>query len=557
MAIDVSPNRNTTQSTEAMFPTLSEQQISRLKLHGPVRYVSFGEIVVDPDSDVRNFFVVIDGKLALNRIGSDPALPFAYLSPGMFTGELTMVTGRPGLVRITAEEKSTVLEIPRDSLLEVLKTDSELGNILLGAFISRRLSLVEQGIGEVVLVGSNNSQDAFRIKDFLTKNYQPYSFVDVEADEDMQELFDKFQFGLDDLPVVIGRSSLLLRNPSNIELANRLGLNEAVDREHVRDLIVVGAGPAGLAAAVYGASEGLDVLVLEGNAPGGQASSSSRIENYLGFPLGISGYELAGNAFTQAEKFGADMLVAQRAKCLKCDRRPYQIATDEGLLSTKAIIIAAGAEYRRLPVDGLSRFEGAGVYYSATHLEAQNCGGEKVVVVGGGNAAGQAAIFLSETARMVYLVVRSSSLESSMSRYLIQRIENSSKIELLTDTEISKLEGNDRLERVEWRNNKTGETKAQDVQHLFSMIGAIPNSQWLEKCLILDKRDFVKTGPDLSDQELKAWNWPLKRGPLLLETSLPGVFAVGDIRSGSVKRVASAVGEGSIAISLVHRVLAE
>lgn len=540
-----------------MFPSLDEKQIDRLRSCGRERSVSPGEVLVDPLSELRNFYVVTSGCLALNRTERGTDHVFAALTPGMFSGEMSLLTGRSGLVRISASEDSSVIEIDRSELLRILRTDTELCDIFLLAFVSRRLELIEQGVGEVILVGSNHSQDTFRIKDFLTRNYQPYSFVDVEHDGNIQEMFDRFGFSIDELPVVIGRGSVVKRNPTNADLARCFGFNDLIDRDQIRDLIVVGGGPAGLAAAVYGASEGLDVLVVECSAPGGQAGASSKIENYLGFPLGISGHDLAGNAFTQAEKFGADMLVAKMAKQLRCDRRPYSIEIDDGNIDSKTVIIAAGAVYRRLPVKDLSQFEGAGVYYSATALEAQFCSGEEVVVVGGGNSAGQAALFLSQTARQVYLIIRSDGLEHSMSRYLIRRIEENPKIKLLAQTEVTELEGSAGLEKVTWRNTNTAQSESHKIRALFSMIGATPHSKWLQGCLAMDKQGFVKTGPDLTKDELKEWNWPLSRSPLFLETSLPGVFAVGDIRSGSVKRVASAVGEGSIAVSLVHRVLAE
>jgi thioredoxin reductase (NADPH) len=325
-----------------------------------------------------------------------------------------------------------------------------------------------------------------------------------------------------------------------------------------RDLIIVGAGPAGLAAAVYAASEGLDVLVLESSGPGGQAGASSKIENYLGFPTGISGHELAGRAYAQAQKFGAEMLIATDAKGLACDRRPYAVLIGDGRsVPARAVVIASGAQYRRLQLENLSRFEGIGVYYGATHLEAQLCGGEEVIVVGGGNSAGQAAVFLAQTTRRVYLMVRSDGLTKSMSRYLIRRIEETPNIELHTNTQVAALEGNDRLERVTWRDNQTGETEAHNIAHLFSMTGAVPTSAWLGGCVASDQSGFIKTGLDLTPEDLAIARWPLTRAPYLLETSLPGVFAVGDIRAGNVKRVASAVGEGSIAVSFVHQVLAE
>jgi thioredoxin reductase (NADPH) len=323
-------------------------------------------------------------------------------------------------------------------------------------------------------------------------------------------------------------------------------------------MIVVGAGPAGLAAAVYGASEGLDVLVLESNAPGGQAGTSSKIENYLGFPTGISGLELAGRAFTQAQKFGAQVLIAENAKGLVCDRRPYAVIIDNGeQVTARTIIIATGVQYRKLGLENLSRFEGAGVYYGATHLEAQLCSDEEVLVVGGGNSAGQAAVFLAQTARRVYMLVRGDGLADTMSRYLIRRIEESPTIQLRTNSEVISLEGNDHLEQVQWRDNKTGSVETSNVAALFSMIGAVPNSSWLEGCVACDALGFIKTGSDLSPEDLGRAQWPLTREPHLLETSLPGVFAVGDVRGGNLKRVASAVGEGSIVASFVHRVLSE
>jgi thioredoxin reductase (NADPH) len=350
----------------------------------------------------------------------------------------------------------------------------------------------------------------------------------------------------------------VLRNPTNQQIAECLGFNDAIDQTHVRDLVILGAGPSGLAAAVYGASEGLDVLVLETNSPGGQAGSSSKIENYLGFPTGISGQELAGRAYTQAQKFGAQVVIAKGAKRLTCDRKPYAIEIDNGgRVPARAVIIATGVEYRRLPLENLSRFEGAGVYYGATLLEAQLCGGEEVFVVGGGNSAGQAAVFLAQTASRVHMLVRSGGLAQTMSRYLIRRIEETPTIIIRPHTEIVSLEGRDHLECVHWRDNQTGQIDAHNIRHVFLMTGAVPNTGWLDGCLALDAKGFVKTGSALSPEDLSAARWPLTRPPHLLETSLPGVFAVGDVRGGNVKRIASAVGEGSIAISFVQEVLQE
>jgi thioredoxin reductase (NADPH) len=389
------------------------------------------------------------------------------------------------------------------------------------------------------------------------RNGHPYSYIDLERDPDVQNLLDNFQISASEIPVLICRGQVVLRNPGNQEIADCLGFNETIDQTRVRDLVVIGAGPSGLAAAVYGASEGLDVMVLETSSPGGQAGSSSRIENYLGFPTGISGQDLAGRAYVQAQKFGAHMLIAKATRLI-CDRKPYVVELENGArISTRTVVIATGAEYRKIPCQNLSRFEGAGVYHAATFVEAQLCGGEEVIIVGGGNSAGQAAVFLAQTTKHVHMLVRSSGLAASMSRYLIRRIENSPAITLRLQTEIVAVEGSNHLNSVYWRNGKTGQTEKHEISHIFIMTGADPNTEWLNGCIALDDKGFIKAGPDLLPEDLSAAAWPLTRQPYLLETSLPSVFAVGDVRGGSIKRVASAVGEGSIAISFVHRVLQE
>jgi thioredoxin reductase (NADPH) len=541
-----------------MFPVLTGEQQARVLAHGRTRRVAAGETLVELNQQPTKIFIVVQGKLELFRRSDQNEEVIAACGPGMFTGELNLLSGRRGLVSIRAAEASELIEIEREALRALVQTDSELSDIFLRAFILRRFELIARGIGDIVLIGSNHSLDTFRIKDFLTRNYQPYSYIDLERDADVQDLLDRFNLAISDLPVLICRRSVVLRNPTNQEIVDCLGFNESVDRRHVRDMVVVGAGPAGLAAAVYGASEGLDVLLIEANAPGGQAGTSSKIENYLGFPTGISGRELAGAAYTQAQKFGAQLLIARDAKGLACERRPYALKLDEAeKIAARTLVIATGAQYRKLQLDNLANFEGAGVYYSATHLEAQLCGGEDVLVVGGGNSAGQAAVFMAQTARQVFMLVRAGSLAQTMSRYLIRRIEESANIELLTNTEVISLAGADRLETVEWRNCKTGETQTHSITALFSMIGAVPNSGWLDGCVACDEAGFIKTGSDLSSEDLARFKWPLRRTPYLLETSLPGVFAVGDVRAGNVKRVASAVGEGSIAVSFVHQVLAE
>src|SRR5947199_1519087 len=426
------------------------------------------------------------------------------------------------------------------------------------AFLLRRGQLVARGLGDVVLVGSMHCAGTLRIKEFLTRNGHPHTYLDLDRDAGVQDLLDRFRVGMADMPVAICRCTDVLRNPANQQLAACLGFNDAIDRTQLRDLVVVGAGPAGLAAAVYGASEGLDVLVLESTAPGGQAGASSRIENYLGFPTGIGGLELASRATSQAQKFGAQLMIGTGASRLACGRTPYALEIGDGhRLPARAVIIASGAEYRRLQIDNLSQFEGSGVYYAATFMEAQLCTGEEVVVVGAGNSAGQAAVFLAETARRVHMVIRSSGLADTMSRYLIRRIEDHPAIVRHVHTEIVSLEGNGHLERVGWRDNQTGRLETHGIRHVFTMTGAVPSTRWLGGCLALDSKGFIKTGPDLLPEDLATARWPLARAHHLLETSRPGVFAVGDVRAGSLKRVASAVGEGSIAIAAVHQVLHE
>src|SRR5579864_6438587 len=406
---------------DQMFPTLTAAQIARLATHGHVRRVESGEVLQEAGERIAQFFVVTAGRIeVVRRLPAGEEL-VAVEGPGQFSGEVSMLSGRRGFVTLRAAEAGEVIEVGREQLVTLVQTDSELSDILMRAFILRRTSLIAHGMGDVVLVGSTHSSATLRIKEFLTRNGHPYAYIDLDKDSGVQDLLDRFHVGVDDVPVLICRGTSVLRNPTNSQIADCLGFNEAIDQTHIRDVAIVGAGPSGLAAAVYGASEGLDVLVLEMNAPGGQAGSSSKIENYLGFPTGISGQELAGRAYTQAQKFGAEMMIARRAVKLSCERKPYAIEIDGGArLPARTIIIASGAEYRTLPLQNLSRFEGAGVYYGATFIEAQLCGGEEVIVVGGGNSAGQAAVFLSQTSKHVHVLIRSGALADTMSRYLIR-----------------------------------------------------------------------------------------------------------------------------------------
>jgi len=418
--------------------------------------------------------------------------------------------------------------------------------------------LITKGFGDVVVLGSIHCGGTLRLREFLSRNGHPYTYIDLDRDAQAQEILDRFQVSVKEIPVLICRGTKVLRNPKPQEVADCLGLNNPVDEAQVRDVIVVGGGPSGLAAAVYAASEGLNVLVIETNAPGGQAGSSSKIENYLGFPTGISGFELATRAINQAQKFGAEMLVAHDVVRLHCDRRPYHIELENGQkLTTRTVVIASGAQYNKPDIPNRARFEGTGVYYGATNMEAPLCENEAIIVVGGGNSAGQAAVYLSQFASQVHMLVRSGKLSDTMSRYLIERVEGNPKVTLHFHSEIVALAGDWHLEQVQWRHKTTGDVETHPIRHVFLMTGAVPNTAWLQDCLALDSKGFIITGQDLQANGADNTKWPGTRPPFLLETSLPGVFAVGDVRSGNVKRVASAVGEGSISVHLVHRVLAE
>jgi thioredoxin reductase (NADPH) len=517
-----------------------------------------GNILFEPGDNNVPFFVLLTGGMEIVQACPNGERVLVKHVPGSITGEFSMITGQRALLRGRVTEAGEFLQISADAMRSLVAKDAELSEIFMRAFILRRVALVAAGAGNVILLGSRHSPGTLLLREFLGRNGHPYVYIDLDTDQRSQELLDHFSVKPEEIPVVICNGRSVLRNPSIARLADCLGLNANIDESQVRDLIVVGAGPSGLAAAVYAASEGLDVLVVETSSPGGQAGTSSRIENYLGFPMGISGSDLTSRALAQAQKFGAQMMVARSAVRLHCERRPYQVVLDQGKpLTTRAVVIAAGVQYNKPTIGNLAKFEGLGVYYGATNMESQLCESEDVIVVGGGNSAGQAAVFLSQTARRVHMLVRSGQLSDTMSRYLIRRIEENPVIELHLHTEIAGLDGGEHLERVTWRDKETGETSIHDIRHVFVMTGATPHTDWLKGCLALDAKGFVLTGHDLDRATLQELEWPLARSPLLLETSLPGVFAVGDIRSGNVKRVASAVGEGSIAIHLVHQALAE
>jgi thioredoxin reductase (NADPH) len=539
---------------------LTEAQINRLRPGSKLRKVEAGEILFQPGDTELPLFVLLSGSMEIVQSDLNGEHSIASHGPGEFTGEIPMISGQRSLVRGRVTEAGEFLEISAHGLRALVASDAELSEIFMRAFILRRLMLIRHGSGNLILMGSRHCANTLRLREFLGRNTYPYTYVDLDTDKTSQELLDRFEVKTGDVPVVICNGQTVLRNPSTQTLADCLGFNVSIDQTQVRDLIIVGAGPSGLAAAVYAASEGLDALVIETDAPGGQAGSSSKIENYLGFPTGISGQELSARALTQAQKFGAKMMVAHKVVQLKCQRRPYEVVLDnDHTLAARAIVISTGAQYNKPAIANLQEFEGKGIYYGATYIESQLCGDEPVVVVGGGNSAGQAAVYLSQSAKKVHLLVRSGELSETMSRYLIQRITDNPGIEMHYRTEIVALQGETGLERVSWLNHATGETSTHAIGHVFIMAGASPRTDWLRGCVALDDKGFILTGHDLDapTDAISPSAWNLSRPPQMLETSLPGVFAVGDVRAGNVKRVASAVGEGAIAIHLVHRALAE
>jgi thioredoxin reductase (NADPH) len=545
-------------NADLMFPRLTAAQITRIAAHGVLRRITLGEVLIERDQTDVPFFVIKAGEIEITRPSELGDLLVAVDGPGQFTGEVSMLLGRPAMMRLRASESGEVVQLTRDQMHALIQTDAEIGEVLMSALIYRRAELVAQGIGDVVLIGTAGSAATLRIKAFLTRNGHPFKYLDLDRDPDVRLLLDRFRVDPAEIPVLICRGEAVLRNPGNQAIAEHLGFNARIDQRRLRDVVIVGAGPAGLAAAVYAASEGLDALVVEASSPGGQAGSSSKIENYLGFPTGISGQELAARAYAQAQKFGAAVMIAKGAAELICEHPWHCLRLDDGTtIAARTVIIATGAKYRRPALANLEAFEGAGVYYNATAMEeAQLADGDEVVVVGGANSAGQAAVFLARRAGRVHLLVRSQGLSESMSRYLIRRIQETATIEVRPRTEIAAVEGNGHLERVSWRDG-TGAVTTHPIKHVFVMTGAEANSGWLNRGVALDGNGFVKTGPDLTGDDLTTAGWPLDRLPHLLETSRPGVFAVGDVRCGNIKRVASAVGEGSIAVSFVHRVLAE
>jgi thioredoxin reductase (NADPH) len=548
-----SPHRN-----PDAFPVLSADQIRLIAEVGEPRSFEDGDDVWRIGEEMTSFFVVVRGAVEVFQVtGTGEEHQVVVHQPGEFTGDIDLLSSSATVVGARAHGKTEAIEVPAERLRWLVVENSELSDIILAAFLARRQELIATGQGSLTVIGSRFSPDTFKIREFLERNSRPFEWIDLENDARVSGLLEGLGVGPDETPVVIDPSGVVTHNPTIEQMAACFGLSR-VDEGQIYDVVVAGAGPAGLAAAVYAASEGLDVLIVDSVAPGGQASTSSKIENYLGFPTGISGRELAQRAYVQATKFGAEFVAPREVAGLDVSSRPYALETGGGeTVRGRTIVIATGAKYRRLPLANASDYEGRGIYFGATHMEARMCGEQEVVIVGGGNSAGQAAVFLSQHAKHVHVVIRSDSLEHSMSKYLIHRVDASPQITLHPRTEITALFGDEALESIELTDNGSRESRRVDIRHAFIFIGATPNTDWLPPEIALDAKGFVCTGRDLEPGNLVPDAWPGRRQPYLLETSVPGVFAAGDVRSGSTKRVASAVGEGSISVSFIHRVLAE
>lgn len=524
---------------EQTFPVLAAEMAARVAVFGDEESFAEGATLFRRGDRNVDFFLCLEGGVEILDADLHGQECVVHVhTPGQFTGELDLFNDRKILVTGRAAAGTRVVRVGRADFRRMIAAEPDIGEIVMRAFILRRVGMLLHGEAGVALIGPAHAADTARIESFLSRNGLPHRRVDTEVDPDAKGFLQCLALEPEDLPVVVADGQVL-RKPDNARLADALGLTSAIDPGHVHDVVVVGAGPAGLAAAVYAASEGLDTIVIEGVAPGGQAGTSSKIENYLGFPTGISGQALAGRAQVQAQKFGARLLISRSAAGIDCEAHPYRLELDDGAsLQARAVVVATGARYRKLDLPRYAELEGNGVYYAATAMEAGLCAAREAVVVGGGNSAGQAAIYLARTAGHVHILVRGPGLAATMSRYLIERIEASDRITLHPYCELTALEGDKHLSGLSWRNRQTGEETRRDVGALFVMIGAAPNTDWLGACIALDSAGFVVTGGDSPYAASRA-----------------GIFAVGDVRAGSVKRVASGVGEGSVVVAAIHRYL--
>lgn len=531
-----------------------DQTFPHLTLEMMGRALGYGSELIAPDKTIlfergqraSDFFIIREGNIDILESEGDGSFKVLTThSAAQFTGEMDLFNRRESLVTARAKGECRLIRIDRTSFLRMMTGEPDLAELVMRAFMLRRLGFVRHSQGGIVVLGKSRAADTLRLQRFLIRNNYPHHVVDIDDDPHGQDLVETFHLLLSNAPVVIAPGIALMFNPSNSKLADALGLNEKIDPSEVFDVVVVGAGPSGLAAAVYAASEGLNTLVIERMAPGGQAGTSSRIENYLGFPTGISGQALAGRAQAQAQKFGARLAISRTAVTLDSTTRPFSILLDDAEnVRAKSVIIATGARYRKLDLPNYEKFEGGGIHYAATAMESKLCGSQEVVVVGGGNSAGQAAVFLSRAAKHVHIVVRGAGLAETMSDYLVQRIVNSTKITLWPYSKISAIDGDVGLEKVSWIHGIDGIVESREIQNMFVMIGASPNTDWLSGSLDLDDKGFVRTGMTTASGQTAIFN-----------SSMPGVYAIGDVRSGSIKRVASGVGEGSVVVQSVHQFL--
>jgi thioredoxin reductase (NADPH) len=540
------------EDRQGAFPRLSDEQRARLRRLGRVRKVEAGEVLFHAGGADYDFFVIESGAVAVIQGYGTENRVIAVHGKHRFLGELSLLTGSRAVLTAVVRDPAEVIQVPRDSLRQVAAEDEDLINVILRAYLARRSILIEVEAG-VKVVGSRYSQDTRRLREFLARNRVPYRWMDLESDEDAEQVLRVLGVAASETPIVLGAEKVL-RNPSNAELAAMVGLGARGAPPALCDVVIVGGGPAGLAAGLYGASEGLDTQALDAVAFGGQASTSARIENYLGFPAGVSGSELAERAALQAFRFGARLVVPAEAVGFGREDGHYAIELASGeTVNGLTVIVATGARYRKLDVPDLERYEGLGVYYAATQSEGELCFGDPVVIVGGGNSAGQAAMFLSRHAASCQLLIRGEDLGKSMSRYLVEEIEGREQVQVVTHAEVAELKGESGLEAIFVRDTRTGETRETPAEALFVFIGASPHTDWLRGEVAMDEDCFLLTGRDVQGEDLATHGEEL---PLFLETSQPGVFAVGDVHSGSVKRGASAVGEGSMAVRLVHQRLA-
>ncbi|MGA7329990.1 MAG: FAD-dependent oxidoreductase [Rhodomicrobium sp.] len=545
---------------EQMYPKFSAEEVARLRRFGEIRRFAAREPLMLTGDSTPGLFVIISGKIRVSP--RDPLghlAPIMERGPGEFVGEVGHLSGQPALVDVYAIDDVQALLIPSKSIRSLLIAEPELGDRIMRALILRRTALVEAGAGGPVLIGPVSSPDMVRLQGFLARNDYPYQVLDPAEDRDAATIVERYAPDSKDLPLAVCPKGNVLKNPSEAELARALGMARIEDANRIFDVAVAGAGPAGLSTAVYAASEGLSVIVLDARTYGGQAGASARIENYLGFPTGISGHALMGRAFVQAQKFGALMLIPAEVQRLLCANSPLSLQlTDGQQVRAQTAVVASGARYRRLNLPNYKELEGRGIWYWASPIEARICRNEEIAIVGGGNSAGQAAVYLRMFASKVWVLVRGRSLAESMSEYLVDRIGAANNIEVLTETEVVALSGTPegQLERVRWRHNPTGKETEKPIRNLFVMIGAEPATDWLKACgVALDAKGFVRTGSDTPMVDEPS-NFHSGR-PLGLESNVPGVFAVGDVRSGSVKRVGGAIGEGAAVVAQLHAVLTD